>query len=250
MPVRSYILENTSLRLRFDQAQVPVRALIDDIHPLGLGVAEDHRAIPSSIQRLNGLFDGHGLDRYSLSFKQPAIFMVYSPPAQDVQQDGGSGARPPFAGAPFLEQADSLSLDFVQCAIKGSACIAGHLDANKGLITKLQGDLRDSPVLLGGQNNVHLEPITKDTQEFSKTFLRILPQVRTDFDLSAGEINTHGLASWSLIETALKVMSQAFTRRWWVLGIRMSSRYLATVRRVTLYPSSRRRCVICSSVRG
>ena len=27
--------------------------------------------------------------------------------------------------------------------------------------------------------------------------------------------------------------AQFFTRRWWVLGMRMSSRYLATVRRVT-----------------
>src|SRR5258706_3806454 len=40
------------------------------------------------------------------------------------------------------------------------------------------------------------------------------------------------------------------TRRWWVDGIRMSSRYLATVRRVTSIPSACSRSVMCSSVSG
>ncbi len=44
--------------------------------------------------------------------------------------------------------------------------------------------------------------------------------------------------------------AQLFTRRWWVLGIRMSSRYLATVRRVTWMPASSSFCAMCSSVSG
>src|SRR5580700_3506784 len=44
--------------------------------------------------------------------------------------------------------------------------------------------------------------------------------------------------------------SQLFTRRWCVLGIRMSSRYLATVRRVTWMPLSSNFFAICSSVSG
>ena len=42
----------------------------------------------------------------------------------------------------------------------------------------------------------------------------------------------------------------AFTRRWCVLGMRRSSRYFATVRRVTWMPSSSSFLVICSSVSG
>src|SRR5215472_18460455 len=44
--------------------------------------------------------------------------------------------------------------------------------------------------------------------------------------------------------------AQAFTLRWWVLGIRMSSRYFATVRRVTWIPDSSSFAAICSSVSG
>ena len=45
-------------------------------------------------------------------------------------------------------------------------------------------------------------------------------------------------------------MPQLRTRRWCVDGIFMSSRYLATVRRVTLMPRFCKRAVICSSVSG
>src|SRR6266404_1697564 len=44
--------------------------------------------------------------------------------------------------------------------------------------------------------------------------------------------------------------AQLFTRRWWVLGMRMSSRYLATVRRVTWIPASSNFCAMWSSVSG
>src|SRR5579863_3101282 len=44
--------------------------------------------------------------------------------------------------------------------------------------------------------------------------------------------------------------AQDLTRRWWVLGIRMSSRYFATVRRVTWIPASSSFCAMCSSVSG
>src|SRR6266704_2140273 len=44
--------------------------------------------------------------------------------------------------------------------------------------------------------------------------------------------------------------AQAFTRRWCVLGMRISSRYFATVRRVTWIPASSSFCAMCSSVSG
>src|SRR5215472_18971033 len=44
--------------------------------------------------------------------------------------------------------------------------------------------------------------------------------------------------------------AQAFTLRWWVLGIRISSRYFATVRRVTWMPASSSFLAIWSSVSG
>src|SRR5215467_5344716 len=47
-----------------------------------------------------------------------------------------------------------------------------------------------------------------------------------------------------------KKAAQLFTRRWCVLGMRMSSRYFATVRRVTCMPPSSSFLAICSSVRG
>src|SRR5947209_9742564 len=45
-------------------------------------------------------------------------------------------------------------------------------------------------------------------------------------------------------------LSQLFTRRWCVLGMRISSRYFATVRRVTWIPASSSFLAICSSVSG
>src|SRR6266704_2909644 len=44
--------------------------------------------------------------------------------------------------------------------------------------------------------------------------------------------------------------AQFFTRRWCVLGMRISSRYFATVRRVTCMPASSSLLAICSSVSG
>src|SRR5437773_7687850 len=44
--------------------------------------------------------------------------------------------------------------------------------------------------------------------------------------------------------------AQLFTRRWCVLGMRISSRYFATVRRVTWMPASSSFCAMCSSVSG
>src|SRR5207302_3048493 len=44
--------------------------------------------------------------------------------------------------------------------------------------------------------------------------------------------------------------AQLFSRRWWVLGILMSSRYFATVRRVAGMPASSSFLGICSSVSG
>src|ERR1051325_1165580 len=44
--------------------------------------------------------------------------------------------------------------------------------------------------------------------------------------------------------------AQLFTRRWCVLGMRISSRYFATVRRVTCIPASSSFLAICSSVNG
>src|ERR1700688_1860539 len=45
-------------------------------------------------------------------------------------------------------------------------------------------------------------------------------------------------------------VTQFFTRRWCVLGMRMSSRYFATVRRVTWMPLSSSFLAIWSSVSG
>ena len=53
-----------------------------------------------------------------------------------------------------------------------------------------------------------------------------------------------GLAPWATILRSFRALRgldlspafQCLSRRWWVLGIFMSARYLATVRRLTLTP--------------
>ena len=64
------------------------------------------------------------------------------------------------------------------------------------------------------------------------------------------ELESFSITRFLLLPSNFLLLRYFLTRRWCVLGMRMSSRYLATVRRVTWIPCDCRMRVICSSVNG
>src|SRR5712692_104438 len=69
---------NILLGLGFDQAQLAVRSLVDDVDALGRRVAKDHYAAARGVQGLHGLMNRHGLDGDSLHGEDPAFARTFN----------------------------------------------------------------------------------------------------------------------------------------------------------------------------
>src|SRR5260221_9611618 len=146
-----------------------------------------------------------------------------------------------------------------------------HQRADAGV----NGDLSLVSALLDGQNHVGLKPVTEDLANLCQTGFDFFAVRGSNFVLPASVFHVHEnlrgevgavqllvlgswllvLGSWFLTKSRLRAKNQQprayfFTLLWCVLGIFMSSRYLATVRRVTWMPCDCRMRVICSSVKG
>src|ERR1022692_3586823 len=95
------------------------------------------------------------------------------------------------------------------------------------------------------QNHVRLAFAfaVQELADLGKSRLQLFQLGRRQFHLPARVCDFHR-------STLSRICAYSRTRRWWVDGIFISSRYFATVRRVTLMPWPCSMVVICSSVRG
>src|SRR5579872_4521031 len=155
--------------------------------------------------------------------------------------------------------------------LEGLVYSGGHVarlsQANQGSIARSDGDFRFVPTLFHREHYLGLKFIAENLADFDQAGFNFLTNSGSDFEMPAGVFHVHERPSlgscnfgdsitgiiWcqhSRREAGATTIIYCFTLRWWVLGMRISSRYFATVRRVTWMPCDCRMRVICSSVSG
>src|SRR5205085_1391526 len=130
--------------------------------------------------------------------------------------------------------------------------------SDDGSVARADRDLGFVTMLFYRENDFCLETVAQDLANFLEPGFNFFADGRSDFVVAACVFHVH--RATSLIRSkksdcSSKTQSRLsyryfFTRRWCVLGIFISSRYFATVRRVTWIPCDWRMRVICSSVNG
>src|SRR5579884_3353508 len=108
-------------------------------------------------------------------------------------------------------------------------------------------------MFLHSQNHFGFELVSKNFSDFAEAGFNFLANGGSYFVLPAGVFHVHERPSKKVVLLlralhleklqnsecriyCLIVLHYFLTLRWWVLGMRMSSRYFATVRRVTWMP--------------
>src|ERR1035437_6123810 len=159
--------------------------------------------------------------------------------------------RAPYTFHCLLLLANRLLLNRRQCIAKRHHHVGGLAGGDHALAPLVHGDIGDFAIFVDGQYDLragraayNLFNCPQPCRGFIFVFLR-------DDCLSSRVLDDHSFTSRlssSLIYTPQ--VGYQRTRLWWVLGICMSSRYLATVRRVTRIPCRCNSAARWSSVSG
>src|SRR5436305_5043777 len=142
---------------------------------------------------------------------------------------------------------DCLFFQMLQRFPDRGAHFCGVGESDQWTNTAINCDFGFVAVLLDAENNFGVEFIVQNLADFRQPSFNFLAIGGSNFVVPASVFHIHGVApAFDL----LIGKSYFFTLLWCVLGILMSSRYFATVRRVTWIPCDWRIFVICSSVSG
>src|SRR6202023_1436236 len=153
-----------------------------------------------------------------------------------------------------------------ECLIDCSGHVASLSQTNQRTVARSDCNLRFIAALLDRKHDFGLKFVAKNFSDFDQAGFNFFADGGSDFEMPAGVFHVHERPSFGSCEfghsiTGIIKSNKAgerrrrynfyfFTLRWWVLGMRISSRYFATVRRVTWMPCDCRIRVICSSVSG
>src|SRR5579884_2948097 len=145
----------------------------------------------------------------------------------------------------FLFAADGLCFGLVQCLAQRRLHVVRFRHGDDVLQTRCDGDFSKLTVFFCRQYDVGASCFSKDFCDARDGFISNCAKSGGDGHLPASVLNLHGESSIPkdfnaggglAFPAGSLILQQLSTRRWCVLGILMSSRYLAIVRRVTWKP--------------
>src|SRR5271165_70591 len=138
----------------------------------------------------------------------------------------------------FFPAFDGLGFGLVQRPAERGFHTGRLGDAEDVMTAGLDADFGCLTVFFRAQDDMRAGCPAENLGDSLNALLRQCAECRGNGHLSAGVLNLHGESSLpkQKCPPRMAILPHPRTRRWWVLGIRRSSRYFATVRRVTLMP--------------